>query len=140
MFKMKIEFELVNKQEIRIKDKDNDKVIGRIMIPAGTLGDVPNAIQICGFDFAYELFGCGIIMGDDKLHKKDIQLLFQPRKTDYFEFSPKINLKDGKCMNEEGDCSCNELKVFKNVEAVEKFMEKREMIRMKKEILKKLGD
>lgn len=135
---MKITFELVNEQEIRIKDKDNAKVIGRIITPAGTLGDVPNAIQICGFDFAYELFGCGVIMGDDKLHKKDIQLLFQPRKSDYFELHSKINLKDGKCMNIEEDCSCNELKVFKNIEAVEKFMGRREKVRLKKEILKKL--
>jgi hypothetical protein len=136
---MKIIFEInkENEQEVKIIDKNNNKVVGRIFSPAGTLKDVPNAIQICGFDFAYNLFGCGVITGDNELHKKDIQLLFQPRKMDYFNISHK-NFECWKCFNLKEDCSCKELKVFKDIEDVERYMNKKEKFMLKKEILKKL--
>lgn len=116
----------------------------------GFLAQQENAIQICGFDLAYELFGCGVINGEDKLHKKDIQLLFQPREKDY-EFDYRSNLECNscsrtfpfrssclRCFNSKENCTCNELKVFKNIEEVEKFMEKREEFRLKKAVVDNL--
>ena len=123
---------------IEIVDSDNGAIIGRIFSPAGTLGDVPNAIQVCGFDMAYCLMGCGVVEGDDKLHKKDIQLLFQPRKSDYKR--PHGIGDCWKCFNKKEDCSCDEHIVFPRIENVEKFIAKKERYRWRKEIVKGLKD
>ena len=77
---MNIEFELSNdKQSINIisANEGKRKEIGNIFTPAGTSHNIKNAIQICGFDEAFDFWGCGIF-GDKKtqLMKKDIQLMF----------------------------------------------------------------
>jgi len=123
--------------EVQIIDRENNAVIGRIFSPAGTSRDVPNAIQICGFDFSYQLYGCGVIIGEDGLYKKDIQLLFSPREKKSIFSGHKFN-DAHRCFNKEEDCTCDELKVFEDIEEVERFMEKREKKRLKGEILKKL--
>ena len=78
---MDIEFKFIDKQEIKIIGVDEKtkerKEIGRIFTPSGSGHDVKNAIQVCGFDEAFDFWGCGIY-GDKKTQKmkKDIQLQF----------------------------------------------------------------
>ncbi|KKN40781.1 hypothetical protein LCGC14_0729970 [marine sediment metagenome] len=75
---MKIEFELKDKERILIigiDEKGNRKQIGHIFTPSSSAESNLNAIQICGFDEAFDLWGCGVF-GDKKTKqmKKDIQL------------------------------------------------------------------
>ena len=75
---MNIKFKQMDEENIQILDAITGAVIGRIKTPAGTCGDKPTGIQICGFDSIYQYFGCGV-HGDGKGNaKKDIQLLFEP--------------------------------------------------------------
>ncbi len=75
---MKIEFELKDKERILIIGIGEDgerKQIGHIFTPSSSAENNLNAIQICGFDEAFDLWGCGVF-GDKKTKqmKKDIQL------------------------------------------------------------------
>ena len=56
-------------REIRIMQDFRE--VGRIFTPSGSGEDTENAIQVCGFTEAFDLWGCGIFKG-----YKDIQLLF----------------------------------------------------------------
>jgi hypothetical protein len=56
-------------QKIIIRKDGN--IVGHIFSPSGSSNDTTNAIQICGFTEAFDLWGCGIFKGF-----KDIQLLF----------------------------------------------------------------
>ena len=82
---MKIEFEFKNKELIAIIGVEDDgkrSEIGHIFTPSGSAETTTNAIQICGFDEAFDLWGCGVY-GDSitKQMKKDIQLCwFGPYK------------------------------------------------------------
>lgn len=69
----KIIFKLDTDQRILIM-KDNVE-IGHIFSPAGSGHNHLNAIQVCGFSEAFDLWGCGIYEGF-----KDIQLLFDGQK------------------------------------------------------------
>ena len=77
---IKIEFEQKSKKEILIfgiSINGDKKEIGRIFTPAGSGETSVNAIQVCGFDHAYDLWGCGVY--GDKLTnkmKKDIQIIW----------------------------------------------------------------
>jgi len=94
---MKIQFELIDKETINIigvnEDTGEIKVVGRIFTPSGTGVDCINAIQVCGFKEAFDLWGCGRFIhpklkpndmeyeknehGDKKyMYAKDIQLMF----------------------------------------------------------------
>lgn len=80
---MRIEFELKDKEHIIINGVDDDGTksqIGQIVTPSGSGMTNLNAIQICGFDEAFDLWGCGIF-GDKEtgLMKKDIQLCWHKR-------------------------------------------------------------
>jgi len=76
---MRIEFQQKSKEEIIILGIDAangvSKEIGHIFTPSGSGKTNLNAIQICGFDEAFDLWGCGVY-GDKKTQrmKKDIQL------------------------------------------------------------------
>lgn len=90
---MKLKFKLLNKHEIGIiavKDR-KEKQIGKIFTPSGSGSYIKNAIQICGFTEAFDLWGCGLygrtegkenvvarLEGKKKpiIQTKDIQLLF----------------------------------------------------------------
>ncbi len=77
---IKIEFEQKSKKEILIFGidiKGNRKEIGHIVTPAGSGGGNINAIQVCGFDFLYDYWGCGVY-GDKGTQemKKDIQMIW----------------------------------------------------------------
>jgi len=62
---MNIKFELERDNKVLIKS--SGKVIGHIFSPASSGGDVTNAIQVCGFDMAYDLWGCGIFGNNLKI-------------------------------------------------------------------------
>lgn len=75
---MRLELEQKSKEEVLIFGIDitgERKEIGRIFTPAGSGGSYINSIQICGFDHAYNYWGCGVY-GDNATGKmkKDIQL------------------------------------------------------------------
>ena len=77
---IKIQFEQKSKKEILIfgvDERGQRKEIGHIITPAGSGETFVNAIQICGFDWAYDFWGCGVY-GDKATGKmkKDIQLLW----------------------------------------------------------------
>jgi hypothetical protein len=81
---MIIEFEQQNKGHINIIGIDSNgarQLIGHIFTPSGSGKTYTNAIQICGFDDAFDLWGCGVF-GDveTKQMKKDIQLKFSMYK------------------------------------------------------------
>ena len=104
---MKIEFELENCNKIKILSfrEDGSKVeIGHIFTPAGSGEDTLNAIQICGFEEAYDLWGCGVYgekIGNNVIAKKDIQLLFK----DYINVrSNHYNQECVRCYNY--PCTC----------------------------------
>jgi len=75
---MKITFEMENEQKVLIKS--NGKVIGHIFTPSSSGNSITNAIQICGFETAFDLWGCALFgkkgVNDKFFSKKDIQLLF----------------------------------------------------------------
>ncbi len=105
---MKITFELTNDQFIYIKS--NGKIIGHIFSPAGSGHDTLNAIQVCGFEEAYDLWDCGVF-GETKNKsekvinaldntqelpvrpKKDIQLMFK----EYDKITPDGIMFDCTC-------------------------------------------
>lgn len=77
---IKIEFEQINKGEILIFGIDEGgvkKEIGKIFTPSGSAENHINAIQICGFDYAFDYWGCGVY-GDKTTNKmkKDIQVMW----------------------------------------------------------------
>jgi len=86
----------------RVKIFNNGKEIGSIFTPAGSGEDEATAIQVCGFDYAYDLWGCGRYIGEkDGKAKKDIQLMFNPD-------SKRENITDincEACFNE--PCTCD---------------------------------
>lgn len=93
-----ITFELENEQRVIIK-RDGE-VVGHIFSPASSGEDTLNAIQVCGFSEAYDLWGCGVFEGT-----KDIQLLYdegfrKPGK----EALHKIDNKCIRCYEKECQC------------------------------------
>lgn len=75
---IKIEFELQDKENIiifGIDERGKRQEIGHIFTPGGSGKKHSNAIQICGFDEAFDLWGCGVY-GDKatKNMKRDIQV------------------------------------------------------------------
>ncbi len=77
---IKIEFEQKSKKEILIIGidiKGERKEIGHIFTPSGSGERNINAIQVCGFDEAFDLWGCGVY-GNKKTQemKRDIQMIW----------------------------------------------------------------
>lgn len=89
-----IKFKLVNEKKVLIigVSDEEEHEIGHIFTPSGSSEDVRNAIQVCGFTEAFDLWGCGVFKSpktdrngkfslDDKgdlicEQVKDIQLKF----------------------------------------------------------------
>jgi hypothetical protein len=61
---MDIYFKQINDHEIDIvataPDGKGERKIGHIFSPSGSGENITNAIQVCGFDEAFDLWGCGI--------------------------------------------------------------------------------
>jgi len=74
---------------------------------------------------------------DEENNNVVIGRIFRPRKKNYSENSLKIE-ECWRCFNSKENCTCNELKIFKNIEAVEKFMEEKESKKLQKDVLKEL--
>lgn len=111
---MKITFKLESDKKILIMCEEH--VIGHIFTPSSSGHNIENAIQICGFEKAFDLWGCGVF-GEKGVMKKDIQLLFKDYK--YDERTNSVtrvfdHRADDKCYNEK--CSCNELRIYSEKE------------------------
>ncbi len=121
---MKITFEQKDEKEVLIKA--NGKTIGHIFTPAGTGHNKLNAIQVCGFDRAFMLWGCGIF-ADEKTgkQKQDIQLLYN-ENSEQVSGKFAVDSDCGRCFNKQtpipnimGDnshgskCTCDELEIAK---------------------------
>jgi hypothetical protein len=84
-----ITFHLEDDENIMIRI--NGKTVGRITTPGSSLEQ--NTIQICGFEDAYDLWGCGPYseqIEDKHIHKKDIELQFK-------EYDNSHSSPNGKC-------------------------------------------
>ncbi len=108
---MKITFELENEQNVRILG--DGKEIGQVFSPAGTSRDKPNAIQVCGFESAFNLWGCGVYSNKGGLPRQDVQLLFNKdtfnKPSKYLGLS--LNLLCHKCYYSKKDCKCKDVRI-----------------------------
>ncbi len=153
---MELKFELKDEQNVNIIDEITRRIVGRVFTPSGTSRDKPDAIQICGFSRAFELWGCGV-MGDNKGKPvQDIQLLFKdfPRNSRERLWKSDegwgFNVKDIPVMNKDscdrcfswrnslGICSCSELKVFKRYEDIAKWEKRKGLYDSKLKVAEKL--
>jgi len=109
---MKITFDLIDEQNISIIG--DGKLIGQIFSPSGTLKDCPNSIQVCGFESAFDLWGCGVFSDSNGNPRKDIQLLYDKdtkfKGAKYFD-KLSINELCHKCFFPKTDCRCSDLVV-----------------------------
>ena len=130
---MKIEFEIKDKEHVKIIGIDNAgrrKQVGRIFTPSGTGENCLNAIQVCGFKEAFDLWGCGhyvypklktmdVEYVKDKDGKKvyeyakDIQLMYDD-ETEDDSFSRGVNWTEGctGCFNK--PCTCERKEKYNN--------------------------
>ncbi len=78
---MKIKFKQIDDEYVKILavlEDGTEKDVGQIFTPSGSGETNLNAIQICGFDEAFDLWGCGVYgCKETKNMKKDIQLCWQ---------------------------------------------------------------
>ena len=76
---MKLKFRQKNSQEIQILAVagKTERLVGMIFTPSSSGHNVKDAIQVCGFTEALDLWGCGIF-ADKGVQVKDIQLRFTP--------------------------------------------------------------
>lgn len=109
---MEIKFRLVRETEVEIISEG--KVIGRIFTPSSSGDDITNAIQVCGFEEAFDLWGCGIFR-DIKTGKakKDIQLRFSTYNTMKPHEAVRTSTRNcERCFN--NPCNCETPKEEKN--------------------------
>jgi hypothetical protein len=125
---MELKFKQTSEQHIDIIafDKDEEKIVGRIFTPSSSANNIKNAIQICGFTEAFDLWGCSefqhlretrgigndIIKRDSKgnpimQQAKDIQLQFtwETRRTPQ-DYSMTEKLFDNCCYCFNNPCTC----------------------------------
>lgn len=120
---MKIEFKQIDKNNVNIVGIEGEKeqLIGRIFTPSGSSEDVKNAIQICGFDEAFDFWGCGLFAekahkvlthfsGVRYIQKKDIQLLFSMNTEKHIADNDILNDCFG-CYN--STCTCDNTNIGK---------------------------
>lgn len=130
-----LKFKFVNDEHIDIIIDGKDKIVGQIFTPSGSGNNVKNAIQVCGFSEAFDLWGCGVFGEENKttkeyskdkiklmkkyrgvdipktyietktIMKKDVQLLFD--EYDKKRASYLIHNSCVKCYNE--PCTCDSL-------------------------------
>jgi len=149
---MKLKFDLKDNKHINIINEEDGRIVGRIYTPSGTGEYIENAIQVCGFSRAFELWGCGVF-GDDKGKAlQDIQLSFKDFKSKTRKDMKGVNFgtkdipimnKDGcdRCFHwkdEFGNCKCSELKVHRKYKDIEKWETRRKKYETKEKIIKEL--
>ena len=114
---MEIRFKQISGEVVQILEKDTEHVVGQIFTPSGTGHDTPSSIQVCGFDRAFDLWGCGIFHDGEGHAKQDIQLLFNKNSTkEHNRISMHTDCT--KCYNSLKECKCHELKVYTQKEVV----------------------
>ena len=128
---IELKFKMVDEKEIEIVASIQglgERKVGRIFTPSSNSRDMPNAIQICGFKEAFDLWGCGVFKHMGKTRRrgkfiswdssaKDIQLLFD-FNTVPSDASEVIGSCD-RCFND--PCSCPlVVKSGKDVDAIKK--------------------
>lgn len=125
---MKLKFKQENDESvfiIGIDDKGNEREVGRIFTPSSSGHNNLNAIQICGFTEAFDLWGCSEYqiphvqdfgMGIDGWEQaKDIQLMFgNNRKTPRETYSEQRKTFESchSCFNK--PCTCEVKEKFAN--------------------------
>ena len=114
---MEIRFKQISGEFIQILEKDTEHVIGNIFTPSGTGHDTPSSIQVCGFDRAFDLWGCAIFSDGEGHPKQDIQLLFNKNSTkDSIKGHSKPDCD--KCYYEKDKCQCDKLEVCRLSEII----------------------
>ena len=116
---MEIRFKQVSGEFIQIIEKDTEHVIGNIFTPSGTGHDTPSSIQVCGFDRAFDLWGCGVFHDGNGNSKQDIQLLFNKNSTNDDVSNRFSHAKEcWKCYYPEKECQCDKLKIYSKQEII----------------------
>lgn len=127
---MEIEFELIDKKNIKIIGIENGKKqeVGCIFTPSSSGENITNAIQICGISEAYDFWGCsryiqprdlnppkrviGALKGEkeDFIQSKDIQLMFSMETKPAWEESrsPDFDKDCLRCFNKPCTCETKE--------------------------------
>lgn len=104
-----IKFKQINDEEVHIMK--GEERIGQIFTPSGSGGDTTNAIQVCGFTEAFDLWGCGVFEGT-----KDIQLLYDDKKMegrhikDEHDACVRCFMIPCQCEEKNG-CTCNGINI-----------------------------
>lgn len=83
---MEIRFEQINKKYvdiIGINDEGEERIIGIIFTPSGSASDVKNAIQVCGFDEAFDFWGCGLFQKLKNKKERIANRLEESKKQDW---------------------------------------------------------
>lgn len=149
-----IEFKLKDKKHINIINKRDGRIIGRIFTPSGTGEKIKDAIQVCGFSRAFELWSCGVIGDNEGKPLQDIQLLFKDFKSktgsdmkgkSFGTRNLSIMEKEGcdRCFYRKdkfGNCKCSELKVFRRYKDIAKWEKRKRNYENKEKILDALED
>jgi len=135
---MKIEFEQKSKEHIDIIGIDGEirKIIGQIFTPSGSSEDTLNAIQVCGFKEAFDLWGCGMFnkamcetLNLKRLQMKDIQLLFTMDSHKESQLDFDILEDCGKCYNK--PCNCEVKTKYENPFTVKREQDLKNIIEKK---------
>lgn len=106
---MQIKFKQTS--DISVDIMCGEQKIGNIFTPSGTLHELSNAIQVCGFDDAFQFWGCGVYSDGKGSPKKDIQLLFSENSTREGVGIDFNNGQCGRCFFQKKDCRCKDLRV-----------------------------
>lgn len=124
---MKIIFELVNEQEIKVFGIDKGgtkKEVGCIFTPSSSGSNILNAIQICGADEVFDFWGCSRYIkpkerdikkrvlnalenkGEHYEQAKDIQIMFSfdTEPSNYLKRNIELNRDCNACFNR--PCTC----------------------------------
>lgn len=145
---MKLKFDLKDEKHINIINEEDGRICGRIFTPSGTGEVIGDAIQICGFSRAFELWSCGVIGDNNGNPLQDIQLLFKNFKSKTgkdmkgLSFGAKNDIDScWRCFYKKdkfGNCKCSELKVHRRFEDIEKWEKRRKNYENKENIVSKL--
>jgi hypothetical protein len=120
---MNIKFKQTNDTSIAILDADTNNQIGCIFTPSGTGRETPSAIQVCGFDRAFDHWGCGVFHDGKSNMKQDIQLLFNKNSISGHG-SMTFNNECLKCYYRKDNCQCDKLRSFDKKELICEELEK----------------
>ena len=120
---MNIKFKQNDEVNVDILDADTNNVIGHIFTPSGTGRDTPSAIQVCGFDRAFDHWGCGVFNDGKNNMKQDIQLLFN-KNSMYGHGTNTFDMECHKCYYPIDKCQCDKLRSFNKQELIVEVLEK----------------